>query len=255
MEVGQYEVEVKLDGYIASKQNLSVSKHKSDDLSFTMRDRSLSQTNSKTFRSAVFPGGDVAMYRFIALKQIYTDEMKAEGVNGTVVVNFEVDDDGFINNAIVTKGVNSLLDEDALRVVRSMPKWMPSTNGEGENVSSHRTIRVRYGGNSGDDLFDDSWSPSRISYSLGDRKIMATPKKSINSIEREGRIVVGIIVDKYGKVVKATPVARGSTSTDDYLGKLAIEAAYSTKFDYNPDAPIMQPGSMTFTFISADFNF
>lgn len=62
-------------------------------------------------------------------------------------------------------------------------------------------------------------------------------------------MVVDIVVDKYGKVVRATPGARGSTTTSTYLYKLAQNAAIETKFDANPNASVQQNGSMTFVFV------
>lgn len=91
-------------------------------------------------------------------------------------------------------------------------------------------------------------SGNGMSFSLGGRSMVSAPKITDNS-QKEGKVVVEIIVDKYGKVVKATPGARGSTTTDRHLEKLATEAAYNTKFNSNPDAPIQQKGTMTFVFI------
>jgi len=87
-----------------------------------------------------------------------------------------------------------------------------------------------------------------FSFDLGGRSMVSAPK-IVDTSQKEGKVVVEIIVDKYGKVVKATPGARGSTTTDRHLEKLATEAAYNTKFNARPDAPIQQKGSMTFVFI------
>jgi len=91
-------------------------------------------------------------------------------------------------------------------------------------------------------------SGNGFKFDLGGRSMISAPKIVDNS-QKEGKVVVDIIVDKYGKVVKATPGARGSTTTDRHLEKLATEAAYNTKFNARPDAPIQQKGSMTFVFI------
>lgn len=86
------------------------------------------------------------------------------------------------------------------------------------------------------------------SFNLGGRTMVTAPK-IVDTSQKEGKVVVDIIVDKYGKVVKATPGARGSTTTDRHLEKLATEAAYNTKFNAKADAAIQQKGSMTFVFI------
>lgn len=78
---------------------------------------------------------------------------------------------------------------------------------------------------------------------------MVSAPKIVDNSQKEGKVVVDIIVDKNGKVVKATPGGRGSTTTDRHLEKLAKEAAENTVFNAKPDAPIQQKGEMTFLFI------
>jgi len=89
---------------------------------------------------------------------------------------------------------------------------------------------------------------SGVSFNLSGRK-MVTPPRINDTSQETGKVVVDIIVDKYGKVVMATPGARGSTTTSTHLYKLAKEAAIETKFDANPNASVQQQGSMTFVFI------
>ena len=91
-------------------------------------------------------------------------------------------------------------------------------------------------------------SGSGVSFDLGGRKMVAPPRVVDNSQET-GKVVVDITVDKYGKVVQATPGARGSTTTSSHLYRLAREAALDTKFNANPDAQVQQKGTMTFVFV------
>ncbi|MEQ8323070.1 MAG: energy transducer TonB [Vicingaceae bacterium] len=83
---------------------------------------------------------------------------------------------------------------------------------------------------------------------LGGRSMVKRPDVRDDSQE-EGKVVVDIVVDKYGKVVRANPGARGSTTTSALLYKIAKEAALSTKFDTNPQAPEQQKGQIVFTFL------
>lgn len=92
---------------------------------------------------AKYPGGDLKMYRFIEKKKNYTPAMKAQQLQGNVVVSFDIEADGRVTNAKVKSGVDGLLDEDALRVVRSMPKWKPATQ-NGSATKSSRTVVVQY---------------------------------------------------------------------------------------------------------------
>lgn len=91
-------------------------------------------------------------------------------------------------------------------------------------------------------------SGSGVSFNLGGRK-MVTPPRIVDNSQETGKVVVDITVDKYGKVVQATPGARGSTTTSSHLYRLAREAALDTKFDANPTAEVQQKGTMTFLFV------
>ncbi|MBI1288093.1 MAG: hypothetical protein GC178_11025, partial [Flavobacteriales bacterium] len=57
----------------------------------------------------------------------------------------DIEPDGRVTNAKVKSGVNGPLNEDALRVVRSMPKWNPAKDASGENIRSSRTVVIKYG--------------------------------------------------------------------------------------------------------------
>lgn len=89
---------------------------------------------------------------------------------------------------------------------------------------------------------------SGFSFNLSGRKMISKPRiKDVS--QDEGKVVVDIIVDKYGNVVRATPGARGSTTTSTILYKIAKEAAMSTKFNTNSEAPEQQKGQIVFTFL------
>jgi len=89
---------------------------------------------------------------------------------------------------------------------------------------------------------------SGFSFNLSGRRM--TNKPVIKDVSQdEGKVVVDIIVDKYGKVVRASPGARGSTTTSQILYKIAKEASMSTKFNVNPQAPEQQKGQIVFTFL------
>ena len=89
---------------------------------------------------------------------------------------------------------------------------------------------------------------SGVSFSLGGRGHLSLPKAE-NPIQEDGKVVVDIIVDRNGKVLKAKAGARGSTTTNPILQKKAEEAAYKANFKKDPNAPFEQKGTMTFVFI------
>lgn len=84
-----------------------------------------------------FPGGAKALNEYLNSNLVYPAPAKEAGAQGTVLVEFVVEKDGSVSNATVKVGQFPALDEEALRVVRSLPKWTP-----GE--SNGRRVRVYY---------------------------------------------------------------------------------------------------------------
>jgi colicin import membrane protein len=87
-----------------------------------------------------------------------------------------------------------------------------------------------------------------ISYDLQGRGFQALPTPKYD-YQEGGRVVVEVSVDRLGKVVLAVPGVKGSTILDDYLLKVAKEAALEARFEAKPDAPEIQKGTITYNFI------
>jgi len=84
-----------------------------------------------------FPDGMAGLMQYLSTNVRYPKDAKESGTQGSVIVSFIVEKDGSISNAKVTKPTYSSLDEEALRVVSAMPKWVPGKqNGE--------AVRVKY---------------------------------------------------------------------------------------------------------------
>ncbi|RRB04047.1 energy transducer TonB [Larkinella rosea] len=84
-----------------------------------------------------FPGGMAALGQFLGKNIRYPPAASRANVSGRVYVSFVVNTDGSIQDATVLKGLGFGTDEEALRVVRSMPKWRPGKQ-------SGRPVRVKY---------------------------------------------------------------------------------------------------------------
>jgi len=87
-----------------------------------------------------------------------------------------------------------------------------------------------------------------ISYDLAGRMARSLPKPKYD-VQSEGIVVVEVTVDRNGNVTKATAGVKGSTTLEDYLLRVAREAALATKFDSKPDASFIQKGTITYHFI------
>lgn len=84
-----------------------------------------------------FPGGENAMMKFISENVTYPQEARDKNISGRVFVSFVVEKDGSVNEVKVIRGVDKILDDEAVRVVKAMPKWTPGKQ-KGE------AVRVNY---------------------------------------------------------------------------------------------------------------
>ena len=84
-----------------------------------------------------FPGGPSALMQFLSSNIKYPVVAEENGVQGRVVCTFVVEKDGSITDVRVIKSVDPSLDKEAMRVVKSMPRWIPGK----QNGSA---VRVKY---------------------------------------------------------------------------------------------------------------
>ena len=84
-----------------------------------------------------FPGGDAAQIAFLSNNLKYPAVAMEQGIQGRVVTQFVVDKDGSITDVKVVRSLDPMLDKEAVRLVKSMPKWTPGKlNGS--------PVRVKY---------------------------------------------------------------------------------------------------------------
>lgn len=90
-----------------------------------------------------FPGGTAEMYKYINSKIKYPPAAQRANISGRVFVKFVVEKDGSIGQIDVLKGIGFGCDEEAIRVIKSMPKWNPGRQ-NGKNVRVFFTMPVFY---------------------------------------------------------------------------------------------------------------
>ena len=88
-------------------------------------------------------GGIDEMYRFLGENIKYPRSAVKQGIQGRVFVNFIVEADGSITNVKVLSGIGSGCDEEAVRVVKSMPKWKPG-QADGKNIRVNLTLPITF---------------------------------------------------------------------------------------------------------------
>lgn len=84
-----------------------------------------------------YPDGLKKMMRYLTKNMKYPEDAKRKGIQGTVYVSFEVDKEGDTKNFNVMRSVSPDLDAEAVRVLRSMPRWTPG-------MAQNRLVDVQY---------------------------------------------------------------------------------------------------------------
>ena len=90
-----------------------------------------------------FPGGQEALNRYLVRNIKYPLLAQENGIQGRVVCQFVVNSDGSIVDISVVRGVEESLDKEAIRVIKSMPKWTPGRQG-GKSVRVKYTLPIRF---------------------------------------------------------------------------------------------------------------
>ena len=84
-----------------------------------------------------YPGGEKAMMEYVAKNVKYPQEAKDKEIQGRVFVSFVIEKDGSVSTVKVMRGIGGGCDEEAVRVVSSMPKWKPG-------IKDGKPVRVSY---------------------------------------------------------------------------------------------------------------
>ena len=90
-----------------------------------------------------FPGGQTELINFLVKSVKYPQQAMESAIQGKVFVSFVIGKKGSVLNAKIARGVDPLLDAEALRVVESMPKWIPGKE-KGKDVAVQFTLPISF---------------------------------------------------------------------------------------------------------------
>lgn len=94
-------------------------------------------------KDAQFAGGYEQLSNFFSQHLRYPEKAAVRHIEGTVVVTFTVDAAGYIRDLKIRKGLGQGCDQEALRLVQSMPRWEPATI-NGRPVACGKTVGVDF---------------------------------------------------------------------------------------------------------------
>ena len=110
---------------------------------------SIANTTDDTIKEDVitqpeFKGGIDKMYEYIAINFQYPDDAAKRSVSGKMEVEFTVEKTGSITYVGVLKGLDYSVDDEIVRLLKNMPKWIPATkNGEPVRYRVNMPITIR----------------------------------------------------------------------------------------------------------------
>lgn len=90
-----------------------------------------------------YPGDMAECYMFVARQMHYPEEAEEKGIEGRVLIRFVVEKDGRLTNFEVIETPDPLLSDEALRVLKQMPKWIPAKN-KGKDVRCRYSMPILF---------------------------------------------------------------------------------------------------------------
>ena len=90
-----------------------------------------------------FPGGDLGLMKYIQKNVKYPPIAKEYNITGKVYISFVVDKSGSVTNVKVVRGVDKNLDAEAVRVIKSLPKYKPGKQ-RGKAVKVMFTVPINF---------------------------------------------------------------------------------------------------------------
>ena len=157
-----------------------------------------------------FPGGDAELLKYIATNIKYPKESQDNGEQGRVICSFIVGRDGSVNNPEVLQGVTPLLNEEAVRVINTMPRWNPGMQ-RGKAVAVKYTVPITFRLKSPvEEMKEETLTVVDVmpQYPGGDRELLKFIAQSIKyptdaqEAGVQGRVICSFVVDKKGNIVE-----------------------------------------------------
>jgi len=93
-------------------------------------------------QTAIFPGGNQALMKYVYDNFDFPQIEINNGNQGMIYVKFVIEKDGSVSNVEVVKGINGNLNNEAARVIQSLPKWTPARHG-GRPVRMYFNLPIR----------------------------------------------------------------------------------------------------------------
>lgn len=102
------------------------------------------KANAEVNRTPEYPGGLTKLYSYLGKNLRYPAQARKDKISGKVMLSFFVEEDGSLSNMNVLKGLSKETDEEALRVMKSSPKWNPGIDESGHTVKTKYVMNINF---------------------------------------------------------------------------------------------------------------
>lgn len=198
------------------------------------------QTEDKVFmvveQQPEFPGGFNALKNFVAENLKYPEAAAAAKITGVVYISFIINTDGSVSDTKVLMGVEPSLDQEALRVVRMFPNWIPGRQ-NGNAVRVRFNIPIKY--SAGHKQFEGAEGALELSIVPDNYQLKISPR--ITRVNGK-TVFEGTVTDENGKALPSATILIAGTTT-------------GTKTDANGNYKLettQEKGQLVFSFIGFD---
>lgn len=176
-----------------------------------------------------FKGGEQALYKYLSENIKYPEEAQKNGVEGRVYVQFVVEKNGALTGFKILRGIGSGCDEESIRVVATMPNWIPGIQ-RGQAVRVQFNLPIRFVLNNGsdpveapkaktDDVFTVVEKPP--SFNGGEdalyKYLASNIKYPIEAQKKgiEGIVYISFVVEKDGSISTINILRNASSDLDN----------------------------------------
>ncbi|MEE1322564.1 MAG: TonB family protein, partial [Bacteroidales bacterium] len=150
--IGNHNIKLQKQGYKNFESEITIEENKIADYNFVLKEIGSETENNVEIKDEdlifkiveekpIFPGGQAEMMKYISKNLIYPQIAKEIGIQGRVIVSFVIEKDGSLTNIKVAKDIGGNCGEEAVRIIKSMPKWTPGKN-KGKVVRTQISIPI-----------------------------------------------------------------------------------------------------------------
>ncbi|MBF0647266.1 TonB family protein [Dysgonomonas sp. GY75] len=90
-----------------------------------------------------FPGGEAGLYKFIESNTRYPYLLLKIDMEGDLDIKFNIDKNGVVQDVEITRGFDPVADDEVIRMVKAMPRWIPATD-SGQPVKMEQKLTISF---------------------------------------------------------------------------------------------------------------